>query len=111
MFGFFPQVAATLKRYPLAANVNGRFVPGAATETPITVIDPQPAPGRDLQQLQDGDREYVHKKTWTTTEVRKGDIIEIDGTDYVVVLIPDYKTPTVGWGFDGGYHPLIREAQ
>lgn len=111
MLNRFPQVAATLKRHSAAATVNGRYVPGDPTETPITIIPLQPAPGKDLQQLPEGDRTYVHKKTWTNTEVLKGDHLEVAGVDYMVALIRDFTTGTTGWGFNGGYHLLVRESQ
>jgi hypothetical protein len=111
MIGRFPQVVAILKRYSAAAAVDGRFDPGAATETPITIVAPQPSPGVDTKQLPEGERQFAHFWTVTAAVVQKNDHIEVGGTDYKVNLVQDYKTGASGWSFGGGYQVMMRESQ
>jgi hypothetical protein len=106
----FPTIPATLKR-PTGADVDGNWVEGATVESPILVVPPQPANGADLQFLPDGEREYVHKKCWTESDLLLEDVLEINGAEYKVVLVGDYDESCLNWGFDGFHRVLIREVQ
>lgn len=111
MLDMMPQIAATLKRYSAGADVDGRWVPGTPVETPVTVVAPQPASGRNLQFLPDGERVYTHKKVWTETALLDGDVLSINGTDYLVNLIGNYYEACQNWVITGFYRALIREIQ
>ncbi|HXK36115.1 MAG TPA: hypothetical protein VJ553_00860 [Candidatus Paceibacterota bacterium] len=104
MLSVFSQVPATLVR-PTGTIVAGRWVPDVVAPVAITVITPQRASGTDLQMLPDGDRQYVHLKTWSTTELHADDLLTVGGVEHRVVLVED-------WEYDGNFHKaLIRKVQ
>lgn len=105
----FPKISA-LRTRDAGGFVGGEWVPDT-TDTPITVIPLQPASGKDLQFLPDGDRHYTHKKVWSTSDLEPEDILVVKGRSYKVVSIMDYEEACEGQAFSGFYRALIREVQ
>ena len=101
LLNFFPQVAATYRR-PTGtySTTTGTFVPGSASDNDITIISPQPASGKELLLLPEGDREFNHLKTWTETALQNEDIVTWNGTQFKVVRVGDFN-------FDGGFYPIL----
>lgn len=106
----FPKIAATRKR-PNGSDVKGVWTETAPTSTSIRIVAPQPANGTDLQFLEDGERKYTHKKTWSESELLVDDVLTIAGTDYLVVSDMDYALTCLAESFDGHYKVLIRKVQ
>lgn len=105
MLRYFPKVAASYKRPTGTYGTDGKWVAGSPASVPILVIAPQPATGRDLQMMPEGDRVYRHLKTWTETELMPNDMVTYDGTTYRVI-------PSANWAIEGNYHRvLLREMQ
>lgn len=108
MLRFFPRYAATYRPQPTGHyNDDGVFVPDTVAEIPIQIIAPQPANGRELQRLPEGDRKYRHLKTWCDIDLQAGAIVTYPpgGTEYIVLPSMDYQT-------DGNFSKvLMRENQ
>lgn len=102
MLQYFPKMAATYRR-PSGVYVDSRWVPAAVAEIPIMIIRPQPANGRELQMLPEGDRQYSHLKTWTAAEVMPNDVLTFRAVEYRVVSSKDYQ-------FDGAFHKILLRA-
>lgn len=105
----FPKIAATLTRRG-GSYVDGRWV-DTGTPEDILVVAPQPASGNDLQYLEDGERQYQHKKVWSNVELQPDDRLTIKGITYEVKLAGDWDTATDGWTFSGFHRALIRKVQ
>lgn len=104
MMQYFPKVIATYRR-PTGSYVDSRWVADAVDGIPVQIIAPQPASGRDLQMLPEGDRTFRHLKTWSPVELLADDVLKVSGFVYRVVKSKDYQT-------DGGYYKiLMREVQ
>ena len=64
----FTEAAVHIKRSDGVRNTDGIFIPGAAPETPITVIT-APLSGEDRLLLPEGIREAQGRKFWLTASV------------------------------------------
>lgn len=70
------QRALVRRRYAAGARgADGRFEPGASTDTPI-YGSLQPADGDDLQTLAEGERARRARKLYTKTELR---VLDVEG--------------------------------
>jgi len=104
VLNFFPKVAAAYYR-PSGAYVAGVWVAATPSPTPLTIIQPQPADGRTLMMLPEGDRQYDHLVTWSETNLEPDDRVVFGGVTYRVV----HRTNRA---IDGGfYRAVMREEQ
>lgn len=104
MLEVFTKLSATLvSPTGTYSTTTGLWTAGTPTTSSIQVIAPQPASGRDLQLLPEGEREYTHLKTWTESSVLTGDKITVAGRTYRVTM-------TKPWFDDGNFiQVLMRE--
>lgn len=95
--------AETIIRRRFAAGsrgTDGRYVPGAATDTPIRA-SVQPLRGVDLQTLEEGDRQRDPKRVYTDSDLRttnqhatpktKADHVIIDSVVYQVRTVDTWR--------------------
>ena len=104
MLEVFTKLSATLLS-PTGSysTATGTWTAGTPSTSTVAIIAPQPASGRDLQFLPEGEREYIHLKTWTEASVLTGDKITVAGRTYRV-------TTTKPWFDDGNFvQVLMRE--
>lgn len=106
----FPTVAATYVR-PSGSYVNGEWTEEISAPVEIDLVSPQPADGRSLQLLPEGDRVYEHMMTWTVEALQPRDIVTLDAVEYRVILARGYDQAVRGWDMDGFTKVLMREVQ
>jgi hypothetical protein len=92
MLELFSKVSATRTR-PTFTNTGGRMVADSVESVSVLIIEPQPAGGRDLQIVPEGERNYDHRKTWVDSETRNGDLIAYDGASFKVVQTQKWIDP------------------
>lgn len=100
-----PSGTYSLKRHGAGDYVEGVFVPGSVTTSTIQA-SVQPAGGKELQRLPEGERLQDYLAVWTTSELltlegsRAPDRLVIDGAEYEVVAVED-------WLSEGNYYKAI----
>lgn len=87
----------TVQRAAAGDYVDGRYVPGDNDELTVEA-SVQPISGRELQRLEEGERERITHKAYSTAELMNGDVIEVDGDAFEVervekvrAIIPHFK--------------------
>lgn len=80
----------------------------ADTVAPIDVLIvlPQPASGKDLQMVPEGERSFDHRKTWISALTLNGDLIGYDNASFKIVQTQKWVDPDT---FEIWYRSLIRE--
>ena len=77
--------AITLRTFATGARgTDGRYTAGASVDTPIQA-SVQPLNGRDLQTLEEGDRQKDTKKFYTLASVKTADQHTGDSADHLIV--------------------------
>jgi hypothetical protein len=92
----FPTGTYTVTRTARGATVLGRYTPGATSTFPL-VADVQAVDGDELKDLPEGRRGAETRVVYAATELvaetpnADGDVIAIDGDDWVVVRCQRYR--------------------
>lgn len=77
--------SVTLRRYAVGStNSDGEYVKGTATDTAITGSF-QPASGRDLEHLEEGERQSPRFKFYTTTPLLVADPLTGIPSDVLII--------------------------
>jgi len=82
--------SVAVERYAAGTWTNGKYTKGAKTDISI-FASVQPADGREIDQLPEGDRTKVHKEIFSTSELKLNDIITYDGERYEVHKLSDWS--------------------
>ncbi len=80
----------TIKRRASGVHRDGHYRKGDMTTYSVSV-NVQPAVGRDLLQVPEGDRTREHKKIYSKFEIKINDIIIRYGIKYEVQTVSDWK--------------------
>lgn len=102
-------IAATLSTGGDGSYVNGKWVPGASSDAPALIVEPQPLSSEDLQNFEDAEHARDYLKSWTASLIntrrleKDSDIVTIDTRSYKVVQVAP-------WAQTGGlYWFIMRE--
>lgn len=97
----------TLRTYPAGAWVDGEWIVGAATETPIRAVMQAPS-ARDLESLPEGERTEGVVTVWSRTPLNTSDEDDQQGADEVINCRGEaYRIVRVQERAEGGFYRAI----